>query len=201
MNITLKGEEVELAPLAVELAADLAQAATESREHYELTVVPDGVEATRAYIRAALSTRNRYAFVIRFKGRVVGTTSYLDMHTWKWPSGSPLQRSGEPDVLEIGSTWLASSAQRTRCNTECKYLLLEYAFETWKVHRVTLKTDARNSRSRRAIERIGAIFEGIRRAERPATDGTIRDSAYYSIILSEWPAVKASLQAKLARSV
>lgn len=200
MNITLRGQEVELAPLAVEQAAELASAAEESREHYRLTVVPDGVEETRAYIRAAVATRSRYAFVIRFRGTVVGTTSYLDMQTWKWPAGSPLQRGSEPDVLEIGSTWLAHSAQRSRCNTECKYLLLEYAFESWKVHRVTLKTDARNSRSRRAIERIGARFEGIRRAERPATDGTIRDSAYYSIILSEWPAVKASLQAKLARS-
>ncbi len=201
MNITLRGEEVELVPLAVGHAEELASAAGESREHYGLTVVPDGAGEARAYIRAALSTRNRYAFAIRFKGRVAGTTSYLDMQTWKWPPGSPLQRSGEPDVLEIGSTWLAESAQRTRCNTECKYLLLEHAFETWKVHRVTLKTDARNSRSRRAIERIGASFEGIRRAERPATDGTIRDSAYYSIVLAEWPAVKASLQAKLGRSV
>ena len=201
MNITLSGEEVELIPLAAGHAEELASAAGESREHYGLAVVPDGVDEARAYIRAAIANRSRYAFVIRFIGRVVGTTSYLDMQTWKWPSGSPLQRSGEADVLEIGSTWLAESAQRTRCNTECKYLLLEYAFETWKVHRVTLKTDARNSRSRRAIERIGASFEGIRRAERPATDGTIRDSAYYSIILSEWPAVKASLQAKLARNV
>ena len=101
--------------------------------------------------------------------------------------------------MEIGATWLAASAQRTRCNTEAKYLLLSHAFDVWRVHRVTLKTDARNAQSRRGIERIGAVFEGVRRAHMPAQDGSIRDSAYYSIVRAEWPAVRKALEAALAR--
>jgi hypothetical protein len=80
-----------------------------------------------------------------------------------------------------------------------KYLLLSHAFDVWGVHRVTLKTDARNIQSRRAIERLGAMFEGLRRADMPAQDGTVRDSAYYSIVRAEWPDVRARLGASLAR--
>ncbi len=105
-----------------------------------------------------------------------------------------MQRVDRPDAVEIGSTWLAASAQRTRCNTECKYLLLAHAFDTWAVHRVFLKTDERNERSRRAIERLGAIFEGIRRSDMPAQDGTVRNSACYSIVRAEWPGVKSRLE-------
>jgi RimJ/RimL family protein N-acetyltransferase len=89
--------------------------------------------------------------------------------------------------VEIGWTWLAADVQRTGVNTAMKRLMLEYAFDVWQVHRVTLKTDARNTRSRRAIERLGARAEGVRRAHHPAADGTIRDSAYYSILRDEWP--------------
>jgi RimJ/RimL family protein N-acetyltransferase len=94
---------------------------------------------------------------------------------------------------------LAASVQRTAVNTEAKLLMLRHAFDTWDAERITFKTDARNSRSRNAIERLGAHFEGIRRAEVPATDGGIRDSAYYSIVRAEWPAVRKGLEARLAR--
>ncbi|MCM3923073.1 GNAT family N-acetyltransferase [Frankia sp. AiPs1] len=104
-----------------------------------------------------------------------------------------------PSVAEIGSTWLAASAQRTAVNTETKLLLLGHAFDTWATLRVCLKTDARNARSRAAIERLGARFEGVRRAHVLAFDGTARDSAYYSIVRAEWPAVRAGLVARLAR--
>jgi RimJ/RimL family protein N-acetyltransferase len=77
--------------------------------------------------------------------------------------------------------------------------MLRHAFDTWEVERITLKTDARNARSRNAIERLGAQFEGIRRAEVPATDGGIRDSAYYSIVRAEWPDVRRGLEARLSR--
>jgi RimJ/RimL family protein N-acetyltransferase len=97
-------------------------------------------------------------------------------------------------VAEIGSTWLASSAQRTGCNTEAKLLMLGHAFDTWGVLRVTLKTDSRNTRSRRSIERTGGRFEGIRRAHARAVDGSVRDSAYYSIVATEWPNVSAALK-------
>ncbi|MET0275509.1 MAG: GNAT family protein, partial [Acidimicrobiia bacterium] len=100
-------------------------------------------------------------------------------------------------TAEIGSTWLAASAQATPVNTEAKLLLLRHAFDTWRVERVTFKTDARNERSRRAIERIGATFEGVRRAHTIASDGTIRDSAYFSIVRSEWPAIEHELERRL----
>jgi len=127
----------------------------------------------------------------------VGSTSYLGAERWRWPAGSPRQRTDRPDVVEIGATWLAASAQRTRCNTEAKLLMLAHAFDVWQVHRVSLKTDARNMTSRRAIERLGARLEGVRRADMPGSDGSVRDSAYYSIVRAEWPEVRQRLEAAL----
>ena len=100
--------------------------------------------------------------------------------------------------MDIGATWLAASAQRTRCNTEAKLLMLTHAFDVWRVHRVALKTDERNAASRRAIERLGARFEGVRRADMPGQDGSVRHSAYYSIVQAEWPAVRKTLEDALA---
>ena len=102
-------------------------------------------------------------------------------------------------ACEIGYTWLAAAAVRTVANTESKYLLLRHAFETWRVLRVCLHTDARNARSRAAIERIGGQYEGILRAHRMAADFTPRDSVRYSIVAEEWPPVKARLQQFLER--
>jgi N-acetyltransferase len=198
--LVLTGREVTLEPLALEHAEALAHAAAESRDHFRFTVVPDGVVEARAHIEHALRARakgQRLAFVIRFNSRVVGTTSYSDYQPWHWPPGSPQQRTDRPDALEIGHTWLAASAQRTRCNTEAKFLLLAHAFEHWEVHRVSLRTDERNLRSRRAIARLGAAFEGIRRFDKPASDGTLRHSALYSILRSEWPGVREHLLALL----
>ncbi len=198
----LRGPTVTLRPLSIADAAALAAAAAESREEYGYTRVPDGVDDARRYIELALADQragHRMPFVIVWRERTVGTTSYLDVQRWRWPAGSPLQRRDVPDALEIGSTWLAASAQRTRCNTEAKRLLLGHAFEVWGVHRVSLKTDERNVRSRRAIERLGARLDGIRRADMPGADGTVRNSAYYSILTAEWPAVRAKLDESLAR--
>jgi N-acetyltransferase len=200
--LVLQGPTVTLRPLSLADAAPLAAAASESRDHYEYTRVPDGVEDAQRYIATALTdreTRGRMPFAILWRERIVGSTSYLDVERWRWPAGSPFQRTDDPDAVEIGATWLAASAQRTRCNTEGKYLLLSHAFDVWRVHRVTLKTDARNAQSRRAIERLGAIFEGVRRAHMPAQDGSIRDSAYYSIVRAEWPEVRKTLEGALAR--
>jgi RimJ/RimL family protein N-acetyltransferase len=199
-ELILKGRDVLLRPMERADAEALARAATESREHFGYTPVPDGTESARAYVEQAMRMREegtRYAFSIIYLGRIVGTTSYWDFQIWAWPPGSAMQRRDRPDVCEIGHTWLAASAQRTRCNTESKFLLLSHAFEKWGVHRVTFRTDARNSRSRGAIERLGAKFEGIRRADKPAADGTVRDSAFYSIIAGEWVGVKKRLIDKL----
>jgi RimJ/RimL family protein N-acetyltransferase len=201
-SIILSGAQVTLRPLDADDAPALATATAESREHYGYTPVPDGIAAAQAYIATALRQRaagERYPFAILWRDRFVGSTSFWEFHTWNWPAGCALQRHDRPDVVEIGYTWLAQSAQRTRCNSEAKFLLLQYAFETWEVHRVSLRTDERNVRSRRAIERLGAMFEGIRRADKPAPDCTVRNSAFYSIVQSEWPAVKNRLLEKLAR--
>lgn len=114
-------------------------------------------------------------------GRVAGATRYLNV--------SPKDRG-----LEIGGTWYGLDFQRTAVNTECKYLLLKHAFETLGAIRVQLKTDARNVRSQKAIERIGAVKEGILRKHMILPDGYIRDSVFYSIVDSEWEGVKSRLE-------
>jgi RimJ/RimL family protein N-acetyltransferase/5'-deoxynucleotidase YfbR-like HD superfamily hydrolase len=199
-ELILRGSEVVLRPLARDDAEALALAASENRQHYQYTPVPDGMAQARAYIERALrmrAGRQRYAFAVVWNGRVVGSTSYWDYSSFDWPENSQLARKAGPDVVEIGHTWLAASAQRTRCNTEAKCLLLQHAFEHWSVHRVRIRTDARNQVSRSAIERLGATFEGIIRADRAGTDGTLRHSAYYSIIQAEWPAIRQRLQHRL----
>ncbi len=197
MTLVLRGVEVTLRPLSVDDVEALAAALAESREHYGFSEIPEGLEETRRYVEKALgqqATEQRIPFTIVWCGRVVGTTSYYDFQPWEWPVGCDLQRQDRPDTLEIGYTWLAASAQRTRCNTESKYLLLSHAFDFWEVHRVCLRTDVRNERSRRAIERLGAQFEGVRRADMPGQDCTVRDSAFYSIVIAEWPQLQNRLK-------
>ena len=116
--------------------------------------------------------------------RAIGATRYLNIQ--------PQDRG-----LEIGGTWYAIEYQQTAVNTECKYLLLKNAFEKLNCIRVQFKTDLRNERSQRALERIGAIKEGILRSHMITPDGYIRDSVFYSILASEWPLVKARLEEKL----
>jgi RimJ/RimL family protein N-acetyltransferase len=119
-------------------------------------------------------------------GRVAGATRYLNI--------MPRDRG-----LEIGGTWYGTEFQRTPVNTECKYLLLRHAFETLGCIRVQLKTDLRNERSQRAIERIGAIKEGVLRNHMILPDGRIRDSVFYSILDREWPEVKKNLEVMMNR--
>jgi RimJ/RimL family protein N-acetyltransferase len=198
---TLSGREVVLRPLAAQDVEAFAVAAAEDRKNYPFNPVPNGPTEADAYIAKALrqqSEGERMPFAILWKERVVGTTSYSEIRPWQWPEGSALQRHGRPDVVEIGYTWLAASAQRTRCNTEAKYLLLHHAFEVWDVHRVAFRTDVRNEISRAAIERLGAKLEGIRRADKPGRDGNVRDSIFFSIVRSEWRAVRAALERRLA---
>lgn len=120
------------------------------------------------------------------QGRPVGETRYFNF---------ALQDHG----VEIGWTWLAPSVQRTGVNTECKYLLLRHAFEAMGAIRVQLKTHHLNTNSQRAIERLGAVKEGILRNHMIMPDGSYRHSVYYSIIESEWPAIKARLQTMMQR--
>ncbi len=200
---TLRGTHVVLRPLRIDDAEALARAASESREHYGYTDVPDGVDDARRFIADAFelaASGERMAFAVEWDSEVVGSTSYWEMQPWRWIAGSPNQRVEIPDVVEIGSTWYAARAQRTQVNTEAKLLLLGHAFDVWKVYRVSFRTDVRNERSRRAIERLGARLDGIRRADMPGQDGSVRDSAYFSIVRAEWPEVRERLVARLSAS-
>lgn len=209
--VTLTGRFVRLEPLSVDHADVLATAAAPDRATYGFTTVPDGTDGAQQYIEAALArqaTSREMPFAVRrlADDQVVGSTRFLDLDVFTWPAPSPaVSGTGPlpaddtpPTVAEIGATWYAASAQRSAVNTEAKLLLLTHAFEVWSVIRVSFKTDARNQASRRAIERLGAQFEGIRRAHVPANDGTIRDSAYFSIMQAEWPPVRDKLIARLA---
>lgn len=150
------------------------------------------------YVETALAWRDAgtavpFAIVRLSDQAVIGSTRFWNIERWEWPAGYPRHGRNAPDVCEIGYTWLARSAIRTAVNTEAKLLMLTHAFEIWDVLRVCLHTDARNSRSRAAIERIGARFEGVLRAHRMAADFTVRDSARFSIVAAEWPGVKELL--------
>ena len=208
-RVVLAGDVVTLLPLSVDDVDALVAAATEDRSTYGFTPVPADADAMRAYVEGALSDEETgwalpFVTTLTSGGRVVGSTRFLGLDDWaagpgRHPGSRPGGATGTPRVGEIGATWLAASAQRTAVNTEAKLLMLRHAFDNWDVERITFKTDARNARSRAAIERLGAHFEGIRRAEVPATDGAIRDSAYYSIVRAEWPAVRTGLEARLTR--
>ncbi len=135
--------------------------------------------------RAKQGTDVPFVVIHLASGRVAGATRYMNM--------MPKDRG-----LEIGGTWYGLEFQRTAVNTECKYLLMTYAFETLHVIRVQLKTDLLNERSQRAIERIGAKKEGVLRNHMILPDGRIRNSVFYSVLDTEWPRVKKNLEAMLA---
>jgi len=200
--VVLQGGHVRLEPLDERHVDALAAAADGPRDTFSYTWVPeaDPADASR-YVQVAADQHARgeglaFAVVRLATGAVVGSTRFMKAEYWDWNDDDP-DGSGGPDAVEIGSTWLAASAQRTGVNTEMKLLMLDHAFDALGVRRVTLKTDARNRRSRDNIERIGATFEGVLRAHMPATDGGVRDSAWYSILDHEWPAVRERLAARL----
>ncbi len=206
-RVVLQGDVVRLDPLDIADVEALVDAASEDRSAYGFTLVPGEVTSMHDYVTGALDDEASgwsLPFVVRWSadGRVAGSSRFLDLAYWAsptWPPGRSVVADGPgpPSVAEIGSTWLAASAQRTAVNTEAKLLMLGHAFGNWGVERVSFKTDARNLRSRQGIERLGATFEGVRRAHVPATDGSIRDSAYYSILRAEWPATRRVLQDRL----
>lgn len=188
--VTLLGQVVRLEPLSEAHVPDLAAVGLdESIWRQMLYGNIDSEEKMRAFVRDMLARQERgtdlpFAVIHLASERAIGCTRYLE-----------IQRRHRG--IEIGGTWYGVAYQRTGVNTECKYLLLRHAFETLGCIRVQLKTDVRNARSRRAIERIGAIKEGIFRNHLIKLDGTVRDSVYYSIVDTEWPAVKADLEKKL----
>ncbi|HDR9085308.1 TPA: GNAT family N-acetyltransferase [Burkholderia vietnamiensis] len=187
---TLTGEHIVLRPLAASDRQALLDAAADGELwNLKVTVVPDE-RTVDAYLDTALQGRAAgtvmpFAIVERASGRVIGSTRF-----WK------IDRNNRK--LEIGHTWLSASAQRTRANTEAKWLLLAYAFDTLQCGRVQFTTDELNEKSRAAILRLGAKQEGIVRHERIMPDGRKRNSVRFSIIDDEWLAIRDRLKAKLA---
>jgi RimJ/RimL family protein N-acetyltransferase len=195
----LEGALVRLEPLEHRHAADLAVAAEEDRGSYAFTWVPRAHEVD-AYIDAQLGRASTgklapYAQVERASGRAVGATSFWEPRLWR--------TDDRLDAIEVGFTWLASSAQGTGLNAEAKLLLFRHAFEEWGVARVDLKTDARNGRSRAAIQSAGARFEGVlrnwSRSWAPGEDGRLRDSAIFSVTAGEWPECRVRLEERVAK--
>lgn len=196
-ELVLTGRHVRLEPLEHRHVNGLVAASAGDPSLYQWSPVPQGkVEAT-SYVDTALGWRDigsavPFAIVRLDDDVVIGSTRFWNLERWSWPEGHP--RHGHVlDACEIGYSWLTRSAIRTAANTEAKLLMLAHAFETWQVLRVCFHTDARNQRSRAAIERIGGKFEGILRAHRMAADYTVRDSVRYSIVEAEWPDAKRRL--------
>jgi RimJ/RimL family protein N-acetyltransferase len=197
---TLRGQHVVLEPLTLDHAEGLVAASSRDRTSFGWTEVPPDLAAMTAYIEALLAQRDADTAVPFAQRRVaddrlVGCTRFLELR-WYGATDAPIE-------VEIGGTWLSADAQRSRVNSEAKFLLLEHAFETWRVQRVALCTDARNERSRAAIERIGARFEGILRHHRPsavpAERGRMRDTALFAMTDDDWPEVRAAMAARLGR--
>jgi RimJ/RimL family protein N-acetyltransferase len=195
----LHGTLVRLEPLSTHHATDLAIAADEDRRAYGFAWVPRGFEIEgylhAQFERAEDGKLTPFAQIRLSDQRAVGCTAYWDPRAWPGRS--------EPCAVEIGWSWLAASAQRTGINVESKLLLLKHAFEQLALARVDIKTDARNERSRIAIEALGAQFEGVLRnwsqSWAPGEEGGLRDSAMYSIIASEWSTCEDHLQKRLDR--
>jgi N-acetyltransferase len=190
-SVVLEGRHVRLEPLGAHHREDLKAAAAQDPEIFRFMGTNIAVHGWDAWLREALDgvAEGRYvawATVDRETGRAVGSTRFGDI------------APGHGRV-EIGWTWIAPSHQRTAVNTEAKLLQLSYAFDELGATRVALKTDARNLRSQAAIERLGAMREGVLRRHMRLPDGYLRDTAYYSILSDEWPAVKARLTDRLRR--
>lgn len=203
-TVVLQGKHVRLEPLELSHVDQLVSAvkAAPDPSLYRWTVVPRTHAEAIDYVKAALAMRDAgtaqpFVTVRNSDGAVIGSTRFYDMQTWAWPAGNPRHGRTDPDVCEIGYTWLAPSAIRTAANTEAKFLMLSHAFETWGVLRVCLHTDLRNLRSQVAITRIGGVKEGVLRAHKLAPDGVARDSVRFSMIATEWPGVKQRLKRML----
>ncbi len=185
--ITLEGETVRLEPLAEGHAADLARAASEDLFAYHFPPSELSEDGFRTQIAGLSSLPDwcPFAIVHREEQRAVGMSCYLDIRA---------AHRG----LEIGFTWVGKPWQRTRVNPEAKLLLLRHAFETLGAIRVQLKTDLRNTQSQRAIEKLGAVREGVLRKQMVLPDGHQRDTVMYAITDDEWPALREGLEKRLA---
>ena len=189
-RVALRGRRIALEPLSADHLTGLA-AAIRDGELWAIpvTLVPHPDELPEflrhAEARYAAQLERAFATIDLERGAVVGSTRFMEIDR-------------DHRRVEIGFTFLARSWQRTHVNTEAKYLMLRHAFDEWECNRVELITDALNAKSRQAILRLGAKEEGVMRNHMVMRGGRVRDSMLYSIIRSEWPAVRSGLEAKMA---
>ncbi|MES0808558.1 GNAT family protein [Roseibium sp. SCPC15] len=189
LPVSLTGTHASLVPLSQTHAGDLSEAAAEGdlwKVWYTSVPHPDAVskEIDRRLKLQESGSMLPFA-VLRPDGKAVGMTTYMNI--------DPVHKR-----VEIGSTWYRKAVQRTRLNTECKRLLLTHAFEELDCIAVEFRTHFMNRQSRSAIERLGAKLDGVLRSHQRTADGALRDTAVYSILPHEWPAVKSGLEFKLA---
>jgi N-acetyltransferase len=188
--VRLEGEHASLVPLAPEHADALAEAVRDGelwRLWYTFVPSPESM-ATEIARRLELQSRGAMLpfTVLDAAGTPAGMTTYMNI-------------DAANRRVEIGSTWYAQRVQRTPLNTECKLMLLRHAFETLECIAVEFRTHRFNTQSRRAIERLGAQLDGILRSHMRLSDGSLRDTAVYSIVAAEWPTVRNHLEWQLAR--
>lgn len=179
----LMGSHLVLEPISSQHRDRLFEAAHDERI-WEFNIISGFGPAFEAWFESALHTPNRKSFAIFYNGRIVGSSSFIDL--------SPLHRR-----TEIGHTWLHPSAWRSVVNVEAKRLMLEDAFERRKLNRVSFNVDALNQRSRKAVEKLGAVQEGILRRHAITSTGRIRDTVVYSILAEEWPQVRERLEKRI----
>ncbi|MDB5998624.1 MAG: GCN5-related N-acetyltransferase [Rhizobacter sp.] len=189
--VTLPGRHGTLEPLSQAHEADLANAVREGelwKLWYTAVPQPEGMAAEIERRLGLLDKGLMLPFAIRdaASGEAVGMTTFMNV-------------DAANRRVEIGSTWYAKRVQRTALNTECKLMLLTHAFDTLDCIAVELRTHFMNQQSRRGIERLGAKLDGVLRSHQLGANGTIRDTCVYSIVRSEWPAVRANLEWQLAK--
>lgn len=188
--VELRGQHAALLPLSADHEAALRDATRDGelwRLWYTSVPSPEGMAAEIARRLALQAAGSMLPFTtVDAGGRVVGMTTYMNI-------------DAVHKRLEIGSTWTAKSAQRGPLNTECKLMLLRHAFEALGCIAVEFRTHRLNTQSRRAIERLGAQLDGVLRSHQKSPNGALRDTAVYSIVAGEWPAVKAHLEWQLAK--
>jgi N-acetyltransferase len=190
--LTLSGRHVELVPLERAHAEALLPAAQDPAVGQYLRDPPGPARAQMDDLIGRLLQDQAAGSALPFTTRLLPDHRAVGMTRF-------LRIDRENQWVEIGGTWLDPACWRTPVNTETKHLLMEHAFEREGVHRVQLQTDSRNLRSQRAIERLGAVREGVLREDVQLRDGYVRSSVYYSILAEEWPAVKRRLETALAR--
>ncbi len=189
--VTLEGGVVRLVPLGVEHVDGMCEVGLDPEIWRWMPTTVNDRAGMEAFVQESLDMQKAgtglpFATTLRDTGQVIGSTRFMNV--------AVAHRR-----VEVGGTWIGTAWQRTRVNTEAKYLMLRYAFEQLGCLRVEFKTHARNSRSREAILRLGAVEEGLFRKHMVQSDGSIRDTVYFSIVDDEWPVVKGRLEARLDR--